>query len=763
MASPAPSAKSRHKARLPAAVGLTILLLLPAFSQTVRGQQPNPTDRNRPAVPPPAVAPQLPAVEPRFRESVAIETNLTAQRQVELARVHLREKRWSEGIELIRQVAANDPGSLISVGPGRYLSVDLYAQMLMAALPAEGLAVARKTIDDSAKAAMEDAMRHRDETALRSLVHKMFVARSTEQALLTLGQWAWESGNLTAARGYWSRLLPPRESSPPETLAEGLRFPDPQIEPAEIGARLVLASIVEGDPNVAHAECAAFRRRFGTTRGRLGDREGILADLLEQTAEQARGWSFPPRDTTVSTFAVNAARNGVLPREIEVGAARWAVELPIDLYSPVHSSASEREVLSTFPVVYKNYLLANTAEQIFAWDLRTGKPAWAEDRLERSAIYSAMADASAPPPAPFLVGAPRYTMTIADGRLYARMGDPTTAHSRSTLRESESSVVCLDLARGGGKLVWKVDASAIEPQSSFEGSPLVAQGRAYVAMRKGRPRMQSDVVCLETETGRRLWSRSVCAAVEDVGQNGSVLSHQLLTAGDDAVFLATGLGAIAAVEADSGSLRWVVTYESGDRDSPTSDRERRENSPCLFAQNIVVAAPGDANTLFAIDSRCGTILWRRTLPGGVEHLLGTKDGVLIVSGQSLWGLNLATGHAVWHLGYLDPASFGFGRGILAGDVVYWPTREDIYVVEQATGALRRRIPLLARYVESGGNLVLAGEFLAVAQSRRIVVFGPNAGPPLRKKQALPGTLTEDNRMDGWPVAKTGLFPILQRR
>ena len=240
-------------------------------------------------------------------------------------------------------------------------------------------------------------------------------------------------------------------------------------------------------------------------------------------------------------------------------------------------------------------------------------------------------------------------------------------------------------------------------------------------------------------------SRSVCAAVEDVGQNGSVLSHQLLTAGDDAVFLATGLGAIAAVEADSGSLRWVVTYESGDRDSPTSDRERRENSPCLFAQNIVVAAPGDSNTLFAIDSRCGTTLWRRVLPGGVEHLLGTKDGVLIVSGQSLWGLDLATGHVVWHLGYTDPASFGFGRGILAGSVVYWPTREDIYVVDQATGSLRRRIPLLARYVESGGNLVLAGDFLAVAQSRRIVVFGPNAGPPLRKKQALPATLTEARR------------------
>jgi outer membrane protein assembly factor BamB len=759
------SAERRQRDRLRAGIGVTLLVLLLAFvSPTVRAQSPTPAEPNRSVAPPAPLVPTMPAPQSRFRESVAIETNLTAQRQLELARVHLSEKRWSQGIELVRQVAAADSGSLISLGSGRYLSVELYAQMLMAALPAEGLAVARKSLDDSAKAAMEDATRHRDEAALRSLVHKMFVARSTEQALLTLGQWAWESGNLTAARGYWSGLLPPRESSTAVLLADGLRFPDPQIDASQIAARLVLTSIVEGDPNVARSQSAGFRRRFGAARGRLGDREGILADLLDQIGEQARGWSFPPRDKSVSTFAVNAARNGVLPREIEVGAALWSVDLPVDLFAPVHSLASEREALSFFPVVSGNLLFANTAEQIFAWDVRTGKPAWpAEDRLEHAAIYSAIPDVSAPPPAPFLVGAPRYSLTIADGRLYARMGDPTTARPRATLHESESSIVCLELHRGEGKLVWKVDASALEPQSAFEGSPLVAQGRAYVAVRKGRPRMQSDVVCLEAETGRRLWSRSVCAAVEDVGQNGSVLSHQLLTAGDDAVFLATGLGAIAAVEADTGSLRWVVTYESGDRDSPANERERRENAPCLFAQNIVVAAPGDSNTLFAIDSRCGTTLWRRVLRGGVEHLLGTKEGVLIVSGESLWGLSLSTGDVVWSLGYTDPPSFGFGRGILAGDVVYWPTREDIYVVEQATGRMRRRIPLLARYVESGGNLVLAGDFLAVAQSRRIVVFGPNAGPPLRKKQALPATLTGTDKMDAWPRAKTGLFPILQRR
>ncbi len=149
----------------------------------------------------------------------------------------------------------------------------------------------------------------------------MFVAHSAEPALLTLGQWAWESGNLTAARGYWSQLLPLPDAALAEPADTVLRYPDPQTDPAEIAARLVMASIVAGDWHLAGFQLAGFRHRFGQARGRLGDREGILADLLAQSAGRARDWSFPPRDTSVATFGMNAARNGVLPREIEVGAA----------------------------------------------------------------------------------------------------------------------------------------------------------------------------------------------------------------------------------------------------------------------------------------------------------------------------------------------------------------------------------------------------------------------------------------------------------
>ena len=461
---------------------------------------------------------------------------------------------------------------------------------------------------------------------------------------------------------------------------------------------------------------APRERRFAGCfpRRRAGSEEstGNLADRLDKIADEARGWSFPPRDQSVSTFGVNVARDGVLPKTIDVGAMRWAVNLTSEPFksNPWAAAANPRDVLSLFPVVYGDILLVNTADQILAWNIRTGKPAWPAGQGEGAVIYSPVAEATTFGPIQYM-GTPRYTMTVADGRLFARMGAPVTSRASNELRESDSQLVCLDLQHNEGKLLWKVESTSLDGQGAFEGSPLVVGGRAYVVVRKGRPQLQTEIVCFDAESGRRLWNRPVCAAIAHVGQNDGIISHELLTAGDDALYLSTGSGAIAAMEKDGSSLRWVVTYESEGRDSSTPLRESGETSPCLFAQNMVFAAPNDFNGVMAIDSRCGLTLWRQSLPGGVEHLLGEKNGVLIASGKSLWGLELSTGLPLWHVGFTDPVSFGYGRGILAGDAVYWPTREDIFVVDQATGTLRQRIPLLARDLESGGNLMLAGDSL----------------------------------------------------
>ena len=102
--------------------------------------------------------------------------------------------------------------------------------------------------------------------------------------------------------------------------------------------------------------------------------------------------------------------------------------------------------------------------------------------------------------------APRYTLSVNAGRLFARLGDPTL-HPREELRDNSSFVVCLDLERGEGKLLWKLDADS--PDAIFAGSPLVVDGRAYAVVRKGRPQMLTEVICFDAETKQRRWERSV--------------------------------------------------------------------------------------------------------------------------------------------------------------------------------------------------------------------------------------------------------------
>ncbi len=68
---------------------------------------------------------------------------------------------------------------------------------------------------------------------------------------------------------------------------------------------------------------------------------------------------------------------------------------------------------------------------------------------------------------------------------------------------------------------------------------------------------------------------------------------------------------------------------------------------------------------------------------------------------------------------------GYGRGLLAGDKIYWPTRTEIHILDQETGA-RADAPIkLQSFQASGGNLALGDGFLVVAGPDSMVVFCQN--------------------------------------
>ena len=69
---------------------------------------------------------------------------------------------------------------------------------------------------------------------------------------------------------------------------------------------------------------------------------------------------------------------------------------------------------------------------------------------------------------------------------------------------------------------------------------------------------------------------------------------------------------------------------------------------------------------------------------------------------------------------------GYGRGLLAGDYVLWPTREKIYVFDQQTARLKKEIELAPLGVR-GGNLLVADGRLLIATPSELIVLGTNGG------------------------------------
>jgi hypothetical protein len=155
----------------------------------------------------------------------------------------------------------------------------------------------------------------------------------------------------------------------------------------------------------------------------------------------------------------------------------------------------------------------------------------------------------------------------------------------------------------------------------------------------------------------------------------------------------------------------------------------RDPSPCLYHAGLVIVAPSDTPAIFALDAHTGQLVWATDmLPDGL-HLLGVVEQNLIVGGNRLAALDVRSGSLqfVWpeseHAGIR-----GMGRGLVAGDEIFWPTRREIYVLHAVTGQ-RTRAPIsLAPISDHGANLAAARGHLIVAGYDRLMAFAaPAAG------------------------------------
>jgi outer membrane protein assembly factor BamB len=679
-----------------------------------------------------------PGAEFELAEAVTLDRADTAARTyLKRVRQYVADAQWGEATETLRRVMEESGDKMFEVSPTRYLSVRDYCHLQLSSLPPDGLAVYRSQLDPAARAWYEQGIAERNAELLHRVVKGAFASSWGDNALLALGEIALESGDYAAARAYWERIIP--VEPPPGRADTWLSVPDTDLDLASVRARLVLASILEGSEDRARSELARLAELHPRASGRLGGREVEYVNALASLLERSSDWPPPAPNTDWPTFGGSPQRNAVASEPIDPARVVWRA--PLRETIPANASVwgsdgptprvaeDARRPLSYHPIVVGDLVLVNHPGEILALNVHTGESPWGPGTSE---IFRNRYGKQAPS-LQFggNLGVPRFTMTAFDGKLYARMGTPITSRPRDPqVRGEPGHLVCLDL-EAEGRLVWR-----IEPENSslaFDGAPVTDGVDVYVAMRQSDIQPQLHVASFDASTGRQRWRRFVASGETPARGMLFETTHNLLTLCRDTLYLNTNLGVVAALSVHDGQLQWVALYprtRKGNLLAPDA-HWCRDLNPCLYDRGTLLVAPADNPRIFALDAVTGQILWYTGVEvEDVVHLLGVSGDRLIAGGSRLYWIGLRGDQAGKVLRVVPDSheKLGYGRGLLAGDCVWWPTRERIYVFDAGTGRQRKVIPLVPRGA-LGGNLVVGGSRLLIAGTDELIALGVPADVP----------------------------------
>ena len=335
-------------------------------------------------------------------------------------------------------------------------------------------------------------------------------------------------------------------------------------------------------------------------------------------------------------------------------------------------------------------------------------------------------------------------MTVHGSRLYARLGSPITGHPAEGVSGGPNYLICLDLA-AQGLLIWR--AGSESPQDdrwSFEGPPIADGNNVYVVMGYNDVRPQVHIACLDARTGAMRWRKLICTNESVAGGKCAEITSNLLTLAEGTLYLNTNLGAIAALSAEDGEIRWISKYPRARADELNAAHFYRDLNPCVYCRGSLFVAPSDGPNILALDASTGQLLWEcRHFPETI-HLLGVGGTNLIASGKQICWLDVDSGKVIrdWR----DRTASGFGRGVLVGDQVYWPLRAqmgaEIRRFKQRVtndGPLDADDPIQLDALKpptSAGNLIAANGYLLIATPTKLIAFGPGQVEPPPPEQIL---------------------------
>jgi outer membrane protein assembly factor BamB len=675
-----------------------------------------------------------------------INRDLTAR--IEAADRLAADGRWLEAVDacldLVREngddlVPADTAGQSLATGQ-RFLPARWLLAQRLVRWGAPAWKVCRQRLDGAAAKWLARGIEARDPALLRKIVEEAFCSRAAETALEWLGDLALERGHFAEAQAWW-RLLAVPASEAGEARQQGpLLYPDPTpAVVARVRAKQILTLCFEAEGYLVPAELAAYRKLHGNATGTLAGKTGKYADLLLALWKDGQG-VLPPEEAEWPTFAGAASRQRVMPGAVSprlwADGPAWRVRLDSgELISP--SAAAKAPAarptarqLAVFPVIAGR--MAHVADTRFVrgFDLRSGRLSYQYDLLDGRDLPGGESMTLKYPVSQDV----QCSLTVADGDIYARLGQPTVGPVREG-KGGESWLVCLrppaTAAAPPGKAAklerWAVRVRGKEGEAvSLEGAPVVRDGSVFiVASHVAQGRTTAVLHCYSAETGAPRWEVDLCEGPEFSPAAPERSRHYLLTEAGPLLVYASNAGAVVAVEADTGKRAWAVRYAGRTPKAAAG----RGPCPAVAVRQRVYVAPSDLDRLLCLEAATGRSLWEREA-ADVVHVYGVfEDQLLFATGSGLRTYQALTGADGWcrpGVGSLG----SLGRGLLADGWVFWPTQDPrlpCRALNLADGGLTRgpdgyepgQLAALP-----AGNWALGQGCLVIATTEELVGFVP---------------------------------------
>jgi outer membrane protein assembly factor BamB len=293
-----------------------------------------------------------------------------------------------------------------------------------------------------------------------------------------------------------------------------------------------------------------------------------------------------------------------------------------------------------------------------------------------------------------------------------------------------------------GKLSWEVggpnDKGDLK-QSYFLGPPLPLDGRLYALNEKNQ---DLRLVTLEPATGKMLGIQSLGSLVTPFNDTPlrRIQAVHLSSSGGILV-IPTSAGAVLGYDLLQGRLAWAHAYREppgpvappnpirwppfGMQPPPLSPAvPLLGNTAPYIAAGKVVFQPAEGRTVYCIDLRDGSLVWKQALREDDLYVGGvTKDLVLVVGKRSCRALNLNQGQMLWALDTGLPS----GQGQVVDGTYYLPLKESAQNKDPEVCAIDLARGRVISHIRGGnkdvpGNLLFQDGFVVSQTPTELSVF-----------------------------------------